>query len=300
MLPYVFILNFLVSSCIHTGVVLRVGLIADPQYENRESSGRRHYRDSLDKLDKAISCFNDCKVNMVQTFGDVINGDWDSFGDIMPIYDRLNSAIDSFQLLGNHDFAIDKNKMGMLLEVLSMPNFYYSYVKKGWRFIVLDSTDYAYYSYFLHGYRVADIDVCYAKTRGKKNHHKWNGAIGKRQQLWLKRELEVAVRLKQQVIVFAHIPLKPYSGASLWNSDEVVDILEGCKNVVAFINGHEHRGGYLFENGIHYVTLFGMVDTGESSFSVLNIYDDRLVLTGYGKQKSMILPLRREGGLSKF
>jgi hypothetical protein len=33
---------------------------------------------------------------------------------------------------------------------LSMPNIYYSYQEKGWRFIVLDAIDYAYYSNALH------------------------------------------------------------------------------------------------------------------------------------------------------
>jgi predicted MPP superfamily phosphohydrolase len=76
----------------------------------------------------------------------------------MPIYQKLKPGIENYQLLGNHDFSIDTTRMKNLLEKLSMPNYYYSYVKNGWRFIVLDATDYSYFSNSLHNYDTNQID----------------------------------------------------------------------------------------------------------------------------------------------
>ena len=96
------------------------------------------------KLEEAIDTFNYYKVDFVQSLGDIINSQWVSFDSIMPLYDKLNPGIESFHLLGNHDFAVDSLDMPGLLEVLHMKDHYYSYVKKNWRFIVLNSMDYSF------------------------------------------------------------------------------------------------------------------------------------------------------------
>ena len=77
----------------------------------------------------------------------------------------------------------------------------------------------------------------------------------------------------------------------MWNDYEIVDIVENSSNVVAFINGHNHSGDYLLKNGIHYITVFGMVDTDISSYGFLEIHKDSLVLRGYGNQKTLHLDI---------
>ena len=67
-----------------------------------------------------------------------------------------------------------------------------------------------------------------------------------------------------------------------------MNIIEQSSNVVAFINGHNHAGEYDFKKGVHYITLAGMVETEVSSYGILEVYKDRLVLTGYGNQESMV------------
>lgn len=281
--------GLVISSYSQDKPILKIGLIADPQYKDAPSSGERKYRETLWKLEEAIDTFNHYKVDVIQSLGDIIDEDQRSFDSIIPLYDNINSDIKNYHLLGNHDFAVDSTQKGNILKTLSMPDFYYSYVKKNWRFIVLDATDYAYFSNSLHNYSIDKIDACYAKTEGKKNHYTWNSGIGEKQQAWLKEELKIAESLNQKVIVFSHMPVKPHFAASLWNSDEIVDILESSPNVVAFINGHHHEGGYSKGNGIHYVTISGMVNTMLSSFGMLEIYKDSLFLKGYGNQKSYSL-----------
>ncbi len=287
---FLFAIVTLFSGCNDKRPLLRIGLIADPQYANAETSGKRYYRSSLSKLEQAIDTLNAHHVDFVQSLGDVIDRDWSSYDSILPIYQKLNPGIKSYHALGNHDFSIDSVHMKNLLDKLSMSGFYYAYEKNGWKFIVLDVTDYAYYSNALHHHEVNEIDSYLKESAGKSNHQTWNGAIGEKQKNWLREEIESAFSLNQKVIIFAHMPLKPKDDAhNIWNNEEIIALIEKYPNVVAYINGHNHAGGYAYENGVHYITMFGMVDTTIGSFGIMDIYQDSLIIHGYGNQQSLRL-----------
>ena len=284
-----FFIGLILNSYGQTKPILKIGLIADPQYKDAPKSGDRNYSESLWKLKEAIDTLNYYKVDFIQNLGDIIDNEWRSYDSIMPVYATISPGIESYHALGNHDFSVDSIKKPKILKTLGMPDYYYSYVRKNWRFIVLDGTDYAYFSNALHKYSKDKIDALYAKTEGKENHYTWNGGVGEEQKKWLKKELKTAESLKQNVIVFSHYPVRPYHSATLWNRDEIVQILKGSPSVVAYINGHHHASGYAFENEIHYVTLYAMVNTMLSSYAILDLYKDSLVIKGYGNQKSMTL-----------
>jgi len=281
------------TSCSQSEPILKIGLVADPQYADNPAAGKRHYRESLWKLEEAIATFNGDEIDFVQNLGDIIDKGWENYDSILPVYKHLNSGIDNYHLLGNHDFSVDPTFLPDLLEILSMPDYYYSYVKKDWWFIVLDATDYSYFSNPIHKHDTNLINSYYDMTTGKSNNYRWNSAIGQKQQNWLKQELESAKSLDQSVIVFSHMPLRPLDHAeNLWNNEEIIEILENSSNVVAFINGHNHAGNYVFKNGIHYITILGMVDTRINSFGILEIYKNNLVLKGYGNQQSLNLVIK--------
>lgn len=278
------------GSYSQTGPVLKIGLVADPQYTNRPNRKRRHYRKSLIKLKEAIRVFNSTDIDFVQNLGDIIDIDWNSYDSIIPIYGSLNTDIENYHLLGNHDFSIDSLHKENLLSVLSMPDYYYSYVVKGWRFIVLDATDYSHYSNSLHRHDIDSVNSYYEYTKAKSNHYRWNGAIGANQQNWLKHELKTAELQKQKVIIFSHMPIRPLgTDENLWNDYEIIDIVENSSCVVAYINGHKHSGGYVFKNGIHYITIAGMIQTRKNSYGILELSDDSMLIRGYGNQKSFHL-----------
>jgi hypothetical protein len=155
---------------------------------------------------------------------------------------------------------------------------------------VLDATDYSYYSNSLHNHDTNQIDSYYENTIEKSNHYRWNSAIGMEQQKWLEEQLNSAKTLNQKVILFSHLPLRPKGNIhNLWNDYEIISLIENSSTVVAFINGHNHSGDYIFKNGVHYITIFGMVDTMISSYGILEIYQDSLILKGYGNQQQMVL-----------
>ncbi|PZX49919.1 metallophosphoesterase [Algoriphagus chordae] len=284
----------LLCSCATKEPILKIGLVADPQYANKATAGKRYYRESLWKLEEAIDVFNNNKVDFVQNLGDIIDDDWGSYDSILPVYQKLDPQIENHQLLGNHEFSIDSSQMGNLLEKLSMPNYYYSYLKNGWRFIVLDATDYSFFSNSLHKHDIDQVNSYFELTSEKANNYRWNSAIGSEQQQWLKEQLDAAEKSNEKVILFSHMPLRPAENAhNLWNDNEIIKLIEGSSTVVAFINGHNHAGEYVLKNGIHYLTMFGMVDTEISSYGVLEIYTDSLVLKGYGNQENLVMQINK-------
>ena len=93
------------------------------------------------------------------------------------------------------------------------------------------------------------------------------------------------------VMIFCHFPVFPKNGHNLWNDNVLTDLLARYTCVAAYVNGHNHAGNYGQRDGIHYLTLKGMVDTEESSYSVIEVYADRLVVKGFGRETNRDLPL---------
>jgi 3',5'-cyclic AMP phosphodiesterase CpdA len=270
---------------------LSIGLIADPQYQDKDTRGKRNYRASIKKLSIAIDTFNLKEVNFVQNLGDIIDHNWESFDSILKVYESLHPSIENYHLLGNHEYGIDSIYMPSLLTKLKMSNFYYSYVKKNWRFIVLDATDIAYYSNPIHKRSTLEIDEYFEKSDSLLNRKKWNGAIGNDQLRWLKRELELAKRNKEKVILFSHIPLRPAMNVhNLWNDKEVLEVINSYGHIVAYFNGHNHAGAYDQFNGVHFITMYGMVESTNNAFGILEIFEDKLNLKGYGNQENIVMP----------
>lgn len=76
---------------------------------------------------------------------------------------------------------------------------------------------------------------------------------------------------------------------------EVLDLLNDNTSVVAYFSGHHHEGNYVQEKGIHHLTFKGMVEAQtDISFGIIDVYRDRLVITGSGDQKDRILKFALE------
>ena len=48
----------------------------------------------------------------------------------------------------------------------------------------------------------------------------------------------------------------------LWNQEEVLSILSSSPAVAAYLNGHDHQGGYAEQGGINSITFQGVVESG--------------------------------------
>jgi predicted phosphodiesterase len=122
---------------------------------------------------------------------------------------------------------------------------------------------------------------------------KYNGAIGGDQLSWLKTALEEAMVKKENAVLYCHFPVYPKNIHNLWNAEEIVELIEAYPCVKAYINGHNHKGNYAEKNGIHYLTLKGMVDTDQTSYAVINVDKEHMEVIGYGREESRVLKIRR-------
>lgn len=273
-------------------LLFKAGIVADPQYKNAASTDR-YYRESLSKLSTAIVTFNTNQVDFVQTLGDVVDEDSISFNPILSIYRNLNVNIPNYHLLGNHDFNVQQQFKSKITTKLGMPGNYYSYNFKGYRFIVLDATDIASYTDDLipqnSGKDKIERDSLFRVDK-VTNKTDYSGALSRVQLAWLKSELNSATLNNQNIVIFNHMPVLPKPNVhNLWNDYEVVNILSNYRNVRAYMNGHNHFGGYEMFKGIHFATIYGMVQGPTNSYAMVDFYENKMIIHGYGNQEDRIL-----------
>ena len=102
-----------------------------------------------------------------------------------------------------------------------------------------------------------------------------------------------AARAERKVVVFAHHPIFPTGNHNEWNADALLRVVERNRNVVAWINGHNHAGAFGVHEGVPFITLKGMVETEKTNaFAVLHLHPDRLELVGHGREPSRELAFR--------
>ncbi|MCB0689426.1 MAG: metallophosphoesterase, partial [Saprospiraceae bacterium] len=262
-----------------------IGLIADCQYCSDPGPGVRKYALSTSKLSACVKHFNQENLKYVIHLGDFIDRDFESFAVIKPIYDSLSAP--SYHVLGNHDFSVTDSLKLKIPQIMGLPSKYYSFDMVGWRFIVLDGNDISFHAYAENskGYRRA---VRYYK-RHALTSPKWNGAMGEEQMQWLDQQLADADTADLQVILYCHFPVSPENVHNLWNANEVLQLIKPHKSLKAFINGHNHAGNYACVDGIHFLTLKGMVDTTETAYAILDIEKDMIVVRGFGREENRVL-----------
>lgn len=266
------------------------GIVPDAQYCECEINGTRYYTYSLDKLKDAVQTFNSEDVDFTVQTGDLIDRNLSSFSDILPIYNTIEGP--KYHVLGNHDFPVTTNEV---VDILGMPNQYYDFKYKNWRFVVLDTNDLSLYANPVDSEKYQQAHEMYnsLKATNEINAQTWNVGVSEEQLTWLRGVLKKAAQRQEKVVVLAHMPVYPENNHNVWNDEAVITELEAAGNVVAYFNGHNHAGNYGMKNGIHYVNLKGMVETDDTnSYSIVRVYKDRLEVDGYGRETDRILKIR--------
>ncbi len=272
---------------------LTFGLIADVQYADQEPWKRRHFREAIHRLEECVADLNARDLAFAVQLGDIVEEGADSLDRVLAAYDQLKMP--AYHLLGNHDFVLPR---AALLEKLGMERAYYSFSCPGWRFVVLDAQDLGVgYGWPEDGenYRLGAEMLERLRQEEAANAEDWNGGIGPRQKAWLAQTLRQAAVRGERSIVFCHMPLLAEAstpGLLLWNHEEIVQVLESAGSATAVFGGHDHDGGYACRNGIHYITLQGMVESPErNAYAVVTLHGDRIVIHGIGDVPDRVLPL---------
>jgi len=272
--------------------IFRFGVVADVQYADKPAKGNRHYNESADKLRACVADFNRQELAFVINLGDSIDGaGGKSAADmtlIAGIFRQLTCPVQ--HVLGNHCLNVPRPA---LLKELGLKSPYYEFARERWRFLVLNGMDVSYKS--PDGSKQAKEAQSYLEKNPKLS--KYAGAIGEEQMAWLREQLADVARQKQRVIVFCHHPILAAAsspGAILWNAAKVEAALTRSGCVAAWINGHDHKGGYAFANGIHHLTVHGMVEspTGGNSYAVASVFETRIAVEGKGTTPSRVLEIK--------
>jgi 3',5'-cyclic AMP phosphodiesterase CpdA len=274
--------------------VLNLGLVADPQYADIAPILTRYYRQSIGKLTEAIDHFNSQELDFCVNVGDTIDQQWASFDEMLKIFGKSRHKF--YHLLGNHDFEVRDEQKDQAPGRLGMERRYYSITQGGFCFAMLDTNDVSVYAHPLKSKETAEAFAQlneYAAT-GLLHAQTWNGAVGATQIKWLEDTCKKAAEAGQKVILFAHHPIYPFpNNHNEWNSDALLQLVNRHRNIVAWINGHNHAGAFALRDGVPFITLKGMVETRDTNaFATAQFLPDRLQIIGKGREPSREIPFR--------
>ena len=279
----------------NTPPTIRIGLLADAQYADKPAVGTRFYRQSLGKLGEAVAWMNRLHPAFVVHLGDLIDEDWKNFD--APLKTLAGLSMPCRHVAGNHDFAVDEARKAEVPARLGCAERWRVVKNPLWWFVFLDTnvlSSFAWPALSAEAKR-GDAAVAALLAAGGSQAKPWNGGLGTEQCGWLDRTLAEASSAGARVIIFAHQPVEPVGTHGLLDAAEVRKILaRHAATVVAWINGHNHDGGYARWNGIHCLTLHGMVETEfANAHAMLDIFVDHLEILGAGREPSRNLALAR-------
>ncbi len=276
--------------------LFRFGLLADVQYADKNTIGARRYRDALDYLETCVDSFFEQDLEFVVHCGDIIDGR-NTVAESNQDLDRVLHQFSRLQVpvrhvIGNHCLEVPRDQ---LMSRLKLPTGYYSFVHENWRFVVVDSMEmgicgvppedprHQQATAWLASHPIAEFP--HAQT--------WNGGLGVEQRKWLQRELQRAEQNAQSVVIFSHHPVAEAASTKhhlLWDYQEVLQILDRSPAFTAWINGHDHAGGFAVRNGRAHLTLPGMVEAkaDEAAFTTVHVYANFLSVGDLGTGERII------------
>lgn len=269
--------------------LIKVGLVTDIHHSDKEPAIGRQYREAVSRFSQAVETFNRNKVSFVVSLGDLVDNDFGIYCRLDSVFSKLHSPVRHTR--GNHDYVkpYDRESQDSLFRIMGMEKPYYSMSLSGRRFLFLDATDIAVYSHPEDSPEAQQAQRIMKdiKDRGGKNAKSYNGGIGKEQKEWIEAQLKAATEKDEDVICFCHMPFRPAdSQYILYNSEEMTELFSSWECVKAVISGHHHAGGYEMHDGIHYLTLKGMVQGEDNSYAIAEIYEDRMEIKGFGREES--------------
>ncbi len=268
------------------------GVLADAQYADRPASGTRFYRRSPARIAEALDAMNREPLAFILQLGDLIDRDFISFDRVLPLFEKTHMPV--HHVLGNHDFLVDDVYKHRIPGILGISERYRTVKAGGWRIVLLDGNGYGAEMWPEgHPHRQRAEQMIFELERsGAPNARPWNGAIDDEQTAWLDRTLADADEAKEPVLLCCHFPLLPAGGLTLLNDRAVLRIIRRHSCVKAWLNGHDHRGGYAVADGIHYVTFQGMVETPDTTaWAIVDVYPHRLHIRGFGRETDRLLRL---------
>lgn len=255
-----------------TEPLVRVGLLTDLHYADKDPRGTRHYRDTLEKIAGAGDFFAEKGVDFIVELGDLIDAA-DSVEVELGYLRRINREFaalgpERHYVLGNH--CVDTLTKTEFLGEVGQPESYYSFDRGGVHFIVLDAC-------------FRSDGVAYER----KNFEWTDPNLPPFELEWLRGDL---ADTSGPVVVFAHQRLDVADKHGVKNAAAVRALLESHGRVAGVFQGHSHQNACLEIGGIHYTTLRAMVEgpgVENNGYGLLEVFSGGVMkLTGGGLQES--------------
>ena len=250
---------------------LRVGLVTDLHYADKDPAGTRHYRETLGKLEEAARQFERDRPSVLVELGDFIDAadSVDVEQRYLKTVDREFSSIceDRHYVLGNH--CVDTLKKEEFLGQVGQESSYYSFDRGEVHFVVLDSC-----------FRADGVPYA-------RRNFQWTDANVPPEELeWLEADLQ---RTTKPTVVFAHQRLDVSNNHGVKNNASVRRVLESSERVLAVFQGHSHQNDLKEIGGIHYCTMVAMVEGSgvqNSGYSLMEIAPNGTIsVRGFRKQE---------------
>lgn len=249
------------------------GVIADVQYADKDDlirdRGNRYFRASLAKLEECVAELNKMEPEFVIQLGDIIDGysndeeqSKKDMDQVMSIFNKL--TMPDYHVIGNHCLHAGEET---LLQKMNLERFYYDFTSPSleeWRFVVLDGNDAGY------------------------------GIISEEQYLWFQSVLQKASGNEEKVIVFCHYALLKESAKShrMAEPEPLLKAMDETGVVAAWFAGHDHAGGYALREGVHHVTIKGMVEAVNNAYALIELHPEMIKINGFGDEPSRKLILQ--------
>lgn len=255
--------------------LLRVGLMTDLHYADKQATKTRFYREALGKLDEAVAHFNREKPALVIELGDFIDQ-----------ADSVEKEIEWLKTMEQHYAQLSMPRHYVLgnhcVGTLTKQEFSANTKAPGGHAVVEQN-----------GVTFLILDACFREdgTPYERKNFDWKDAnLPKAELTWLESALAKATG---PVIVMAHQRLDLDKAHAVRNAAEVRALLEKSRKVLTVFQGHSHKNDYQQIAGIHYVTLVAMIEgTGpeNNGYSMLEVMTDQsLRLTGFRRQTTRTL-----------
>lgn len=285
--------------------MLRIGVIADLQYADADSVGKRNYRASISKLIEAVGELESAGVDAIINLGDSFDHGWDNLTAVAEIFSYIRKPF--YNVLGNHDYLVPDEKKSEIAKrlLIADPRGYYSFQmtdpenNEVWRFVILNGNEISTYS-------ARNDEERAAAQRFRESHlledgtlpQTWNGAMTQVQLDWFNLQLAEAQRNGESVIVCSHFPLFSQGGSdslsstvpfakflpvyygklgySQWNADSLLDILDYYPDVVkGYWAGHLHEGAFGVRKNVPHITFRGIVEAEPNAYEVMTLQNGK-------------------------
>ena len=165
-----------------------------------------------------------------------------------------------------------------------------SNLRGGWRLLHLNGSAVSTYAWPAGSdpFREATDLLANLKAAKSPNAQPWNGGLGASQRDWLRAQLKASAEARERVVVFCHFPVHDATGAhDLWDAPEIRALLADAPHVAAWINGHNHAGGYVRKGPTHHLNLRAVVETPDTpAFAIATFFSDRIEIAGTGRESS--------------